>query len=414
MRVPREAWWLAGLIAVMVVVAAVARGGGAPSTNEYLNRTTYSRAPWGVRALYLTLEELGYDARRLRAPFAAATLPRQGALVMVGPAMPVTTHEWRALYRWVAAGHTLFLAGDWMLPSFEWSYPAIEEEFDLAPLSRARPVQPTYLARDVERLAVRAAWRINRPGAAMSDEEPPPRACPGGACSVAGEPPDRLGEALRRAVPLFTDHKGTVAAYSRIGKGAVVVLCGGWSLSNDGIGTADNLTFTLNALGPPRAGPVYFDEYHHGYGEQLLWTVMPLPVKLGLAQLALAVLVVMYARSRRFGAIIPLDRGRRERSEFLGTMTALLRKGQATRLALRTAYEAALQDLRVALGVAADANAAQIAEAAARVSEPAAEELGQVLRQCRGALEGPETLTEARALGLVRQLDGAVRGIKQI
>ena len=415
MRIPREAWFLAALIVIMLVVIIVLRGGsGAADEHSFFVRTTYSSDPWGLRGLYTTLHELGYDVRRLRASFNRSTLPQRGELIIVEPIMPPTEREWQALYTWIAAGHTAILVGEELLPYAMWVFSVPEDALAQPPLRRARAVQPTYLARDVDELAVRAELRIQGPGAAPNSEEPKERRRAGPrAWYGAGEYPARMDEALRRAVPLFRDSEGTVVAYARIGQGTIILVASPWSLSNDGITKADNVVFALNALGAPGAGPVYFDEYHQGYTENVMWTLVPLAGKLALAQLFVALLVLMYARSRRFGAIIPLDRGRRQRSEFLGTMTALLRKGMATRLAVRTAYDAALQRLRVEFGLRADATAPEVARAAERVSAQAAQKLGVALRQCRAALDGPETLTESRAMALVRQLDEAVKSVRQ-
>jgi hypothetical protein len=189
-----------------------------------------------------------------------------------------------------------------------------------------------------------------------------------------------------------------------------------WSLSNEGIGKEDNLIFVLNALGRPGAAPVYFDEYHHGYGENLAWQLVPLPFKLAMAQLLLGVLIVMYARSRRLGSVVPLDRGRRERSEYLGTMTVLLQKGRATRLAVQTAYQAALTGLRLEMGLAHDAPVPDVVASASRISEDAGRKILEAVRQCESALGGaaPRRLSESRALAAVRQLDEAVRSIRQV
>jgi hypothetical protein len=415
MRIPREAWFLAALVVIMLVVITVLhRGAAAPEESGIFTHTTYNSDAQGLRAIYMTLRELGYDARRLRATFNRATLPARGDLVIVDPLLPVTRREWDALYRWVDLGHTVILAGEEILPYSRTVFPESEDTLPRPPLRRAKAVQPTYLARDVRALAVRSAVRIEGPGA-----EPHPgeraeirRAGPV-PWPLSLDYPPRMDESLRRAVPLFRDSKGIVVSYAQVGGGAIILLASPWSLSNDGIGEADNIIFALNALGAPSAGPVYFDEYHQGYSENVLWALIPLAGKLALGQLLVGLLVMMYARSRRFGSIVPLERGRRERSEFLGTMTALLRKGMATRLAVRTARDAAMQRLRTAFGLRADATPPEVARAAERVSAQAGQKLAAALRQCRAALEGPETLTEPRAMALVRQLDEAVRSVRQ-
>jgi hypothetical protein len=425
MKIPREAWWVAALVVLALVVIVLLQGGrggvsSGPESREaaYGVPTTYSSGRAGLRALYLTLRELRYDVRRLRVPFTSSTLPRHGVLVAAEPfgtPAPITPREWDAAYRWVASGNTLLLVGEWPAVDAQRDAPAVEGMFESGRPTSARPIQPTYLARGVRRLAVRASAHMPEPGAKAL----PPKASKRRQGDrwfferlAKGLPPD-LKQALRQAAPLFRDRNGVVVASARIGAGTAVVLTSPWSLSNEGIGRADNILFALNALGPPGAAPVFFDEYHNGYGENALWTLVPLPVKLALAQALLAILVVMYGASRRFGAVVPLDRGRRQRSEFLGTMTALLRKGQATRLALRTARDAATRQLRVEFGLRPEAGASELVQAASRVRSDRSEKLGAALRQCDQALQSRATLSEARAIALVRQLDEAVRSARQ-
>jgi len=419
MRIPREAWWVAALVALALGVILVLQGGRAgtePRDASYYLRTTYSSGPFGVRALYLTLRELRYDVRRLRVPFTPSTLPERGTLVAVGPfapAMMVTSREWSALYRWVAAGHAAILVSEWLGPEGGQQGPTVEEVFEPAPLNYARPSQPTYLARGVRRLAIRSRQRIPEPGAESLPTQASKRRSGERSLSERETLPAEMEQALRQAAPLFRDAEGTVVACARIGAGTVILFTSAWSVSNEGIGRADNLLFALNALGPPGAAPVFFDEYHNGYGENALWAFVALPLKVALGQALLALLLVMYTASRRFGAVVPLERGRRQRSEFLGTMTALLRKGQATRLALRTACDAATQQLRLELGLWRESGSPELVQAARRVAPGGSEKLDAVLRQCEEALAGRATLSEARAIALVRQLDEAVRAVRQ-
>jgi hypothetical protein len=407
MKLPREAWWVAGLMVLTFLLLLLLTGGeaerGRPAGPPV--RTSYSSEPGGLRALYLALDRLGYDARRLGTPFLPGTLPERGTLLVVEP-MTLANSEWRALRNWVAEGHALLLAGEDSLPNSETVFPIPQPDFETlfpeAALTYARPDQPTYLALGLARLAVRSRTRITPPAVVGRVRDLPTLAVPKPARGMAGD--------LGSAAPLFRDEKGTVVAYAQIGKGSVILLTSPWSLSNQGIEKEGNFAFVLNAL---EHGPVYFDEYHHGYGENLLWRLLPLPLKLAAAQALLGLLVVMYARSRRFGPIIPLDEGRRERSEYLGTMTGLLQKGRAAHLALQTAYDAAMARLRFELGLPHDAAPAEVARAAGRVDAAAGEKLAAALEQSHRALE-PARVGEARAISLVQQLDEAVQSVRQL
>ena len=119
-----------------------------------------------------------------------------------------------------------------------------------------------------------------------------------------------------------------------------------------GLGAGGQLHLRAQRPGRARKRPILFDEYHHGFAENLAWALTPTWSRWALAQFLVAFGVLVYARSRRFGRVVPLLRESRERNEFLTTMTALLRQGEASRLAVRTAYEAAQQRAAERVGAA--------------------------------------------------------------
>ena len=440
MRIPREVWWIAGLTVVMaVIVGLLGVGQQARPEQARFVRTTYTTSKFGLRALYLTLDGLGYQVRRYQRPF-NASLPGKGTMVVVDPIRPLLPPEWRALRRWVEQGHTLLLAGDLALP-FSEGGPLLSSSSDVLATQQAdftvrasgssaglhslpssvfdrtvtyaRPTQPTYLSRGVSRLAIQADAHLVIPEPEGRKQHKRRKDLVSGLVEK-GLFANDLAEALRGAAPVFRDDEGAVVSYARVGRGTVILLGSPYSLANEGIAKADNLIFALNALGPASAGPIYFDEYHHGFGEGVVWGLLPLPVKVMLAQLLLAFVVLAYARSRRFGRIIPLESGARERSEFLGTMTVLLRKGGATRLALRTAHDGARRRLRQQLGLPAEADGEEIARAAARVNPESREKLKTALERAQAALASTSELSEARAMTLIRELDAAEQSVRQI
>ncbi|MBN1458777.1 MAG: DUF4350 domain-containing protein [Armatimonadetes bacterium] len=417
MKVPREVWWIVGLTAVAVVLATLLGGTKTADDAEGLlpNRTTYSSSPAGLRGLYLTLGRLGYHEERLRRPLTSANLPREGTLFVVAPIQPpeLSNRELDALRNWVAAGNTLLLAGEEAVPSLVSIGP---EEQDLPPLfaepewTEAEPTQPVYLTSGVRRLAVRSTFRIKlreRDTSSQSHEHDD-------AFSFDDEQNSELATDLVAAAPILGDEYGFVGAYAQVGEGRVVLLASPWSLSNEGLDKADNFAFVLNVVGSPSSAPVYFDEYHHGYAENVAWAFMPRVVKLGLAQIVLGLLVVVFARSRRLGPVVPLERGGRQRSEFLGTMTTVLRKGHATRLAVRTACEATVEKLKLEVGAASDATDETLVRAVSRVNSTGAERLRAALAQTRSALATETAPTETRAMELLRLLDEAAAEARRI
>src|SRR5262249_10352959 len=143
-------------------------------------------------------------------------------------------------------------------------------------------------------------------------------------------------------LPLYRDARGATVAYTRWGRGTVLLCTSPWSLCNVGVGQGGNFAWLLAALaaygpgsvvpgGSTRRTAILFDEVHHGYGEArgVLSLLAPI-AQLGLAQLAVAWLLLTYAVSRRFGGKVPDEgRVRRSRSEYLGSMAALLHHARA-------------------------------------------------------------------------------------
>ena len=79
--------------------------------------------------------------------------------------------------------------------------------------------------------------------------------------------------------------------------------------------------------------PMIFDEYHHGIGTGVsLWTLAPAATKWGVAQSALAFLLLLLLLAWRFGPPrLPIDeRFTRTRAEYLTSMAGLLQRVQAT------------------------------------------------------------------------------------
>jgi len=199
-------------------------------------------------------------------------------------------------------------------------------------------------------------------------------------------------------MPLVGGTGGTTAAYSRWGKGGVLALASSWSLSNEGIGRDDNIVLLLNALRyrNPAGGTVTFSEYHHGYGRAPgIWSLFDTPTRLGIAQVGLAFLLLLFAVSRRFGAPVPLREGVRQRSEYLSSMASLLRRAHATDAARRELERKFREDITCALGLPSDADTSSIVEAAGRTHSDKAERLRLLLTDRSGGASEGELLALA-------------------
>jgi len=178
-------------------------------------------------------------------------------------------------------------------------------------------------------------------------------------------------------------------AFSLWGEGGVLLLSSSWSLSNEGIRQGDNLALVLNALdhrGARCKPAVTFDEYHQGYGAgKSIVSLIGSPAKLGLGQLGLAFLVLVLAVSRRFGQPVLLREGARQRSEYLSSMSSLLRKGHAVDLVRAELGSRFLQEAAAALGLPPNAGAEAIMAAATKRRPDKAQALRRLVDGATGA-----------------------------
>lgn len=187
----------------------------------------------------------------------------------------------------------------------------------------------------------------------------------------------------RLLVPLFKRGDRDAISYCRWGKGRVIVLASAWSISNQGIGKDDNLLLVLNAINyrnPYRKSSVTFDEFHHGYGKKLgIWSLVDTPARLGLAQIGIAFLLLIFAVSIRFGRPLPLREGFRQRNEYLTSMSSLLRRAHALGVVKSELRRKFMADAAVALGLSPRAAPDIIMEAANMRKLPNTEELRRLL-----------------------------------
>ncbi len=95
-------------------------------------------------------------------------------------------------------------------------------------------------------------------------------------------------------------------------------------------------------------------------------------------------------------------------------MTALLCKGEAARLAVRTAYEAARRRLRRELGLPEAADLEELGQAARRVNTAQGARLQTALEHCQEAIHSPVRVSEAQAVALVRELDEAEKNLSRL
>jgi hypothetical protein len=263
----------------------------------------------------------------------------------------------------------------------------------------------------------------------------------GGRLVIGGDTPGRYLRSLRDRPPEWepggpTDWRGSVAPYTglsiatdgdghwdamgtatavvgaserallareRVGRGEVLYLADVSPLTNDLLATRDNAAFGLQLAGDD-GRPVIFAEGVHGYGARRGLGAIPQQWKLTLGGIAIAALVMMWARARRLGpaedAERPLPPPRRayvdalaitlERTHDPNDATAAVRDEVRARVAQRA-------------GIAPDASPADLDRAGAAVGLDVDERRVLV----RGVLGDDDVMALGRALVRVEAWDRA-------
>jgi hypothetical protein len=411
------------LVTLVIAVFAVRSSRSQQRGDEFPpRRTSYSPGRGGYQAVYEALERLDYPVHRWR--LSLDHLSEPGTLIIASPESALTTAEWRGLVQWVQQGNLLVLLTDQgHLFRQETSYPEIRA----AAPRPSRLAQPTPLAATARELRTQAAFRLD--------------ATPSTRTSLAVQPVSGA-QALSATplAPLYRDDSGVTVAYTTWGSGRVIVSSSPWSLSTVGVGQADNFAWllaTLHAYAPgegvqafrrsgvqdglhrtrerpnartperlnARLAPIWFDEYHHGYGQRegILSLLAPV-ARLGLAQLAVAWLMLAYAVSRRFGGSVPDEgRVRRSRSEYLGGMSSLLGRARAIDLAVAQVRRQFTSDAVRVLGLPRDVQEpVLIAAAAARGID--AERLQSLLQRADAVTRSHDRKHQAEAFAIAREL----------
>lgn len=314
MRRPgRDVWLVAGLLAVLGVVTALA---GARQTQQATPPplASFSNAPDGARALRLWLQDLGYKVRDDSPdPFA---VPDEASLaLMLEPSTPVTTGEWKALDKWVEAGGTLVLAGDGLGTALATEHYTIT----LAYLTETAPSLTAQMP--------------------LFASPPLPR-------TAAVQAQAYLSTDRRDVAPLLATDAGPVALSFAQGKGRVIVSAAPFAFTNAGLKQAGNPELVLNLIPAAARGAAWFDEWHHdvrpstadaagiaGPEDWLRFT----PAGHALLFAAAVIFLALLLRGGRFGRPVPLpkDTARRAPLEYITAMANLHRRARQRRAALR-------------------------------------------------------------------------------
>lgn len=386
---------LMGLLIVSMLSSDVDRRGG---LDVMPRRSTFISQRDGYRALYTALQELGYRARRFRKPLTSLAGPGVLVLAEPEPDTPVTGSEWGALLGWVANGNLLIVNTDSGAAVGVKSTAAVNPRLDPSVTeTEATPIFPTPVRGGASALRARSGVRI------LETTWSPPAA---GLARPGKHPSGSIP-----LVPLYGDEGGPVLVYGKHG-GGTVILCGSaWSFSNDGVGRADNfllLTHLIDVYGGGKQSVIWFDEFHHGYGERAtLIGLLPELVRVGLGHFALALLLLLLAGARRFGAprLLP-ELERRSRAEYLTSMAGLFQRVRAWDAVFHRLHALCLREMTRDLGLPPGAGQSDVVRAAAERRGLNAQEVREILDRAgrAGADRGSRRLGAGEALALARQL----------
>lgn len=267
--------------------------------------STYDTGPNGYRALYETLRQTGVPVRRFAR--ALPLLDRDVRTLVISAyagdpsARGLDRHDAAGLRRFVDGGGRLvvldtdFAGSDDFTPGVSTSHPAIANG-------------ATALAR-------------SRYTAGVTHVRAPIRAVFG----FAQQP---------GALPLLANDRGIVATSYRAGRGEVVAITVPALFGNADVAKADNAAFAYAVLSGH--GPVAFDEYVHGYDDDLtFWQALPEPVKAAFWIVCAIAVLALIGANVPFAPPIPGEPpDERDSSAYVRAMAALLRRARAARAAI--------------------------------------------------------------------------------
>jgi hypothetical protein len=341
--------------------------------------SSYSTRSHGGKAAYLLLQKSGYPVERWE--HSPKDLPVDGGgtlIIVAAPQSRPTTDEANAFSHFLSHGGSILAAG--MLPDAFVPKAAAASADDAPRIGgvECKPVAPTRLTR-------------------------------GGSISLDGDL--KWDSTDSSQMVHFEDPKGNAVVISYLlGSGSVVWWASAWPLENAGIREKNNLELLLNSTAGYQR--ILWDEY---YQDTHTGKAMP---KSGhadswaLAQLALVGLAVILTYSRRSGPLVPVVQpSRASPLEFVETLAGVFRRARSTQVAVEIAFQRLRQVAARRLGIRGSSNASEIVDAMLKlgihVSEPAA----SLLRQSESAISD-DTLTERRAIALVRALNEATQAME--
>ncbi len=262
--------------------------------------STFSQSDVGLKVLFRYLGELGYDVRALTD---FDELPETGTIIVAADTAlekAVADDEVRRLRAWIEGGGRVVLVG--------------------------------WQAREAIGVSAREVTPVSAADATVTPVFPAKEVAGVGKISVGRE---RLSASDPAWVTVAGEHDGAVLMSRALGAGEIVWLSDIRPLANAGIEHADNARFAV-ALTTP-AGPVYFDEYHHGFAfGGSLWQRLLAGGQAAVIIGMFALFFLVLSRARRIGpAIVEPEIPPARTAAYIDSLAGLYRKAGARSEALQ-------------------------------------------------------------------------------
>lgn len=283
--------------------------------------TSYSTDGQGAKALYLLLEKLGYKPKRLRTPKFAGLRANGLAVILAPDQLPIGETDTERLLEWVQQGNTLLFAPGRSEDQLTKALGITRHQRQSGKTFIA-PVSSTNLTAGIQGISIQSEDRV----------------------------------LIKRSydfpvVQHFGDSAGGVVVSMSEGEGTVIVVSDPYLLTNAGLPVAGNLDLFVNILfsHAADAGTVYFDEYHHGFERRPSIFHLLAGTSLGwaLLQVAIAVILLMFSRARRFGQPKPmLKETHRSSLEYVTSLAGIYQSARASDQVLSNLYNRLMHSVR--------------------------------------------------------------------
>ena len=266
---------LIGAVLTSLILATLWSGiSGAGKVDSLARTSTFISDKSGSKATYLVLEHFLPNLARVRKPLRFWVQEEKTGgttLVIQKPHLEIEVRDAQALVTWVyQGGRLIFVSGSpWTIQAQkETGFPKEEEttgEFS-EDLDQAPPPEQQQDHSQDETEATRTPFQVSvgenlikRFGFIINNEN--------------ADGPQTFGPLKLKSVrlegaqvePLISHDNKTIVGKVSYGKGEVIVVADGRAFSNERLAESGNVYWLLQQC-LQRGGPVFFDEFHHGFG----------------------------------------------------------------------------------------------------------------------------------------------------